>query len=254
MEIELEELGVERGRDGLVFGVVVGLEVRVCERVLDADPLLRIKRQRLRQEIDRHRGGVREERRKRSLLPERERADVVPASPGRDRVELVERGRAEDVEDERELMVVVPAGEKGFPREHLGQDAADAPDVDRFCVLLEGEHDLGRAVPPRRDVFGHEACLGPRRFRRLHRPGEAEVAHFEVAVGVEEEVGGLEVAVDDVGAVEGLEGAQGLVDEVLGVVVGEVLSADDAVHVGLHEFLDEVDFFEGLDGRRLDDV
>ena len=41
----------------------------------------------------------------------------------------------------------------------------------------------------------------------------------------------------DVGAVHGFQSAQGLVDEVLAVVVGEVLGADYAVHVGLHELL-----------------
>lgn len=28
-----------------------------------------------------------------------------------------------------------------------------------LCVHLEGKHDLGRTVPPRRDVLGHDADL-----------------------------------------------------------------------------------------------
>ena len=35
-----------------------------------------------------------------------------------------------------------------------------------------------------------------------------------------------------------------LIDEVLAVVVAELLSADDAVEIGLHELLDEVDLAE----------
>jgi hypothetical protein len=50
----------------------------------------------------------------------------------------------------------------------------------------------------------------------------------------------------DVGGVHCFERAEGLVDEVLAVFVGEVLGADDAVHVCFHEFLDEVDFCEGV--------
>jgi len=44
-----------------------------------------------------------------------------------------------------------------------------------------------------------------------------------------------------------LEGAEGLVDEVLAVVIGKVLGANDAVHVCFHEFLDEIDFGEGVE-------
>ena len=113
------------------------------------------------------------------------------------------------------------------------------------------QHDLRRSVPPRRNVFGHEAGI---LLCRLDASRQAKVANLKVAVGVEQEVGRLEVAVDDVGRVEGLEGAEGLVDKVLGVVVGEVLGADDAVHVGLHQLLDEVDLLERLERRRLDDV
>ena len=41
----------------------------------------------------------------------------------------------------------------------------------------------------------------------------------------------------DVGGVHGFERPQGLVNEVLAVIVGEILGADDAVHVGFHQFL-----------------
>ena len=43
---------------------------------------------------------------------------------------------------------------------------------------------------------------------------------------------------DHVRRVESLQRAERLIDEVLRVVVREVLSADDAVHVGLHQLLD----------------
>ena len=39
-----------------------------------------------------------------------------------------------------------------------------------------------------------------------------------------------------------LESTQGLVDEVLAVVVGELLSANDTVHIRLHELLHAVSF------------
>lgn len=45
-----------------------------------------------------------------------------------------------------------------------------------------------------------------------------------------------------------------LVDEVLAMVVAEGLGPDDTVEIGLHEFLDEVDFLEELEGGGLEDV
>ena len=70
-------------------------------------------------------------------LADGEGADVV-ARPARvDGVELFERRGPEHVEDEGELVMVVAAGEEGSPVEHLGEDAADGPDVDGLRVLLE---------------------------------------------------------------------------------------------------------------------
>ena len=46
-------------------------------------------------------------------------------------------------------MRTVFAREERLVREHLGEDAADAPDVDRLVVALGREHYLRRAVPAR---------------------------------------------------------------------------------------------------------
>lgn len=45
-----------------------------------------------------------------------------------------------------------------------------------------------------------------------------------------------------------------LVDEILTVVVAELLSADDAVKIGLHELLDEVDLLEVVKAGGPEDV
>ena len=42
---------------------------------------------------------------------------------------------------------------------------------------------------------------------------------------------------EDVCRVHGLQSAQRLVDEVLAVIIGQLLCADDTMHIGLHEFL-----------------
>ena len=103
-----------------------------------------------------------------------------------------------------------------------------------FCVALEAQHDLGGAVPSRSDVLGHVARI----LLRVHgeTPGKTKIADLELAVGVDEQVAGLEVTVEDVGRVDVLEAAQDLVDEGLEVCVGEGLAgADDGGKIALHE-------------------
>jgi len=102
------------------------------------------------------------------------------------------------------------------------------------------------------------------------RASEAEIANLEVAIGIEEQVGWLEISVENVCGVHSLEGAEGLVDEVLAVVIRQILCANNTVHIGLHKllcdvrkvtraiyipmwgnpkkntYLDEIDFGEGL--------
>ena len=126
--------------------------------------------------------------------------------------------------------------------------------IDGLCVLLEGEHDLWRAVPAGGDILGHEARLAPVRLGRLGRAREAEVADLEVAVGVKEQIGRLEITVNHISRVERLDRAQRLVGEVLDVVVRESLGTDHPVQVRLHQLLDKVHLFEVGQRTRLDNV
>jgi hypothetical protein len=83
---------------------------------------------------------------------------------------------------------------------------------------------------------------------------KTEIADFEIAVGVEKKVGGFEISVKDIGGVESFEGSESLIDEILAVVVGEFLCANDTVHIRLHQLLNEVDFAEALVVARLLDI
>ena len=86
--------------------------------------------QRLLQKVDRLRGRLREERRERAAFPDGQRADVVARAARGDAVELLERRRADHVQDQVELVPIVPPGEERPPVQQLGEDAADGPDVD----------------------------------------------------------------------------------------------------------------------------
>lgn len=112
-------------------------------------------------------------------------------------------------------MMIVSPREERLAAQHLCQNASNGPYVDGLGVLLEREHDFRRAVPSRRDVFSHEPGFSARRLGGFYGSCKTKVADLEVAVGIEEQVRGFEVAVDDIGAVECFERAKGLVDKVL---------------------------------------
>lgn len=127
--------------------------------------------------------------------------------------------------------LTVLSWEKRFSAKHLGQDTAHGPHINGLGVFLEGQHDLWGSVPSRGNVFGHESrivLLGSGGSR------QTKVTHLQVTVRVEKEIGGLEISVENVGRVHSLQCAQGLVDEVLAMVIRQVLSADDSVHIRLH--------------------
>lgn len=133
------------------------------------------------------------------------------------------------MQDLVQLIHIIPSLEDRLPREELSKDAPHAPHIDRRAIVRKAQHDLRRAVPPRGDVLRHEALVGRAALLLGGAVGggvaarEAEVADFELAVGVDEEVAGLEVAVEDVGGVDVFEAAEGLVDEGLEVGVRERL-------------------------------
>lgn len=130
---------------------------------------------------------------------------------------------------------VLSALEDRFAGEQLGENAPDAPHVNRRAlqtisnpaqnqtqwthIIGKAQHDLGRTVPPRRNILRHEALvrgvLGSALAvpRRAVPARKAKVADLELAVGVDEEVARLEVAVEHVRGVDVLEATERLVDE-----------------------------------------
>jgi len=145
------------------------------------------------------------------------------------------------VQDLIQLIDIVSPFENWLSRQQFCQNAANRPHIDRRSVVRKAKHNLGRAVPPRRDVLGHEALL-----LRLVKPArESKVAYLELAVRVHEQVAWLEVAVQYVGRVDVLQTAERLVNEGLEVRVRERLArADDGVEVGLHELFVEIHLIE----------
>mmetsp|Transcript_21983 Transcript_21983/g.41173 ORF Transcript_21983/g.41173 Transcript_21983/m.41173 type:complete len:283 (+) Transcript_21983:51-899(+) len=94
--------------------------------------------------------------------------------------------RAKHLEVLRNLVPRVRSAEGRLPSIHLGEDASDRPDINLLVVGI-ADHDFRGTVPPRDHIVGHLSVL-------VDPTRETEVTDFECGVGVEEEVGRLEVA------------------------------------------------------------
>ena len=141
---------------------------------------------------------------------------------------------------------MVFAREQRLALQHLGKDAACAPDVDLDIVLLPREHDLGCSVVPCRDIARHLGILYTRK---------SKVANLEIAVLVDQNVARLQVAVDHTGGVDIFQSAleesaepcqpgfatyQNLVQEILDELFLEGSRGEQTVEIGAQEFGDEV--------------
>lgn len=230
----------------------------MLETLGDGEPSGRVERERALDEVDGRRFCAPEDLAHGDApLAARVGAQIL-AGPGQTHAgEVGGRRRAKHLEDEQQLVAIVLAGEEGLAEMHLGEDAADGPDVDRIGVLGQREHDLGGTVPARGNVLREKVVLlrgGVRGSRISLETGKAKVADLEVAFLVDQEVGRLEVAVDDAAAVQVLDALEQLVEQVGHVVVAQVVGADDGVQVGVHVLLDEVDLAEALETGGLLDV
>ena len=95
------------------------------------------------------------------------------------------------------MPVVIPRKQR-LPLEHLGKDTPGRPDIHALVILTRREHNLRSAIPSGDDVLGQVPGLVCDATRK------AEVGDFEVAVGVDQDVGGLREG--EKGGTEGREG------------------------------------------------
>ena len=101
------------------------------------------------------------------------------------------RRGAHETEDFLELVFVGGAGEERAARVHFRHDAAGRPDVDAGVVGARAEQDVRRAVPER-DHFVAERVDGD-----AERSCQPEIGKLELPFVVDEQVLGLQVAVQD---------------------------------------------------------
>ena len=89
---------------------------------------------------------------------------------------------------------------------------------------------------------------------RVRHPRQPEVADFEIAGCVQQEVAGLQIPVEDVGRVDVLESPENLIEEVADVVIAQPLRLEQLVEISLHETLDDVHVLHCVHGAGPEDV
>ena len=90
--------------------------------------------------------------------------------------------------DDGKLIDVVFAGKQRFAFEHLGEDTPGAPNVNLDIVFLPCKHNLRRAIVSGGDISRH---------LRILNPSQAKVTDLQVAVFIDQDIAGLQIAVDD---------------------------------------------------------
>nr|CAB3450068.1 unnamed protein product [Digitaria exilis] len=126
----------------------------------------------------------------------------------------------------------------GLSGEKLGEDAAGAPEINGDTILSGTKQELRRPVPERDDTAGHGLPLG-----RVKERGEPKVRDPEHAIVVDEEVGALDVAVEDATRVAVSQPLEDLCHEALDLRLREALPGQcgEAGQVVLHVLEHEVE-------------
>jgi hypothetical protein len=104
--------------------------------------------------------------------------------------------RSQKLGDDRELVDMVLSWEEWLALQHLREDTPGTPDINLNIVFLPCEHNLRGSVVSRRDIAGHLGVLDT---------GQTEVADLQIAILVDQDVAGLEIAMDNTCGVDILE-------------------------------------------------
>ena len=104
--VEIKESLGDRGCGGLILGIVVRLQIRVAQSVLDGNALGRVEGQQFFEQVQGQLVALGEECSEGNLLLKGEGPDVLACPSGFDAVVVFHRWRAENVQDQGQLVVV----------------------------------------------------------------------------------------------------------------------------------------------------
>ena len=172
----------------------------MLEHLFCSDSFPRIQRQHLHQQIHTHRPG-------RPKKPQK----VIPIT-NCDNIFLVDgnivrqlrhprpiflRRRPQRLPNQIDLIHIGLTGHKRRPQDQLGKHRSHTPHIDRATVVTCAVEQLGRPIPARDDLMRHgHGGIGK-------APGEPEIGQLDLAVRRDQQVVGLDVAVQhEVGVAE----------------------------------------------------
>ena len=148
-------------------------------------------------------------------------------------------------------MVFVCCAREQWPAcEHFCHDAPGGPDVDAGVVGARAEEDVGSAVPERHDLVAEGINWDS------EGAGKAKIRKLELAVVVDQEILGFEVAVEDAVVVAERYAVQELPHEALdcagfqrapSAAVGRLVAVHVLLKVFVHVLEDEHEFVLGVD-------
>mmetsp|Transcript_23181 Transcript_23181/g.66529 ORF Transcript_23181/g.66529 Transcript_23181/m.66529 type:complete len:245 (+) Transcript_23181:267-1001(+) len=200
----------------LVVRHVQSGEVLQDDSLLDARALLRVEREHPLDGLNALRRRLRVDGLPRLLGEDRDLLDEVSSRSARWEPFQVLFGRGADyLQYLLDLVEVVLPGEDGFPSDELAMDATNRPNIDGLRVLRRQQHHLRRPVPPRDDIVGQRGII----LVVAVAAGQPEVTNLQIAILVDQDVGRLQIAVHNIGAVKVQQSSEDLVREVLVVLV-----------------------------------
>ncbi len=150
-----------------------------------------------------------------------------------------------DAEDADELVFIGGTGEERAAGVHFCHDAASGPDVDAGVVGAGPKEDVRRAVPKSYD-FVREGVNGDSKGS-----GETEIRKLELSFEVDEEILGLQIAVQDSVGVTEVNALQELMHKGFDGGRGQCSSLALCVHILLqvlvHVFKNQHELILGVD-------
>lgn len=222
----------------LVLWVVELGHVLVLQGLLGAQTLVGVKLQEMAQQIQRFVRSSWEHVTKSLLLYGRQGLKHSLRERRVDSFDVLSRGSASDFHDAIKLVEGACAREAGLAQQELSKDAAQTPHIYALGIFVAAQQNLRSAVPARRNVISQERLLIGLLVKRT---GQAKVRALHVALSIEQQVTGLQVAVEKIRRVHVLEALKYLIDDVLLVDILQNVGADHSMQVRVHEVEDQVD-------------
>mmetsp|Transcript_35640 Transcript_35640/g.57417 ORF Transcript_35640/g.57417 Transcript_35640/m.57417 type:complete len:443 (+) Transcript_35640:359-1687(+) len=223
----------------LILWIVELHDVRVAKRLLGRNALCRVELEAETNQVQGLDASRGEHLIQRPCPAHRQRLQHRGRKGRLDGVDVFWSRTACDLHDAIQLVHCRCSWEDGLPGEELPQNAAHTPQVNALRVRSRAEQDLRRTVPARGHIVRQHWILCV--VLLLHNtPGQSEVADLHLAVGVEQNVRRLDVAVQHLSRMHELERLEELIDDVLLVNLLQDVGTDYRMQIRLHVVADEV--------------